>query len=799
MESQPNIGTTNNHRFLPTESPRQVAEAVDTHPTKLAGEIGFNPIATMQVENKNVYVRPVKNTSSRPLSPNVVGTTGKVTVHGERVIELGPDLHSQIRAKVNNVVSNLTNTTPNSNNAQKYINSSDTKSEPTKNLSMKANLPIANLNLGQNRKIEDIPPSNQQESSILKSQLEQINKILFDQVKQKVAAEIARQQKTPLPKHSEAENTLVKPVGSQPQQPTQIGIAKNNLQKPAEVKPLANLKLGFSKPVTADTKKISEAWIKSIITKPPKNKPIKESVSAFPNNEQLKNHIIKLEEEIKILIKEVENLDKSIKSLNSEKTSKELANLEYQIETDQKMLSAVGQWRLALNNLINSHTIALKYLKQKTDWLEQNRNHKELHEKRHQRPKEPVFDQNLLSKTDTEQLEKTDESSQTKNASAPSYVNAVHDLVNLALKMEKQLPKSEAKTPPEKPKETLQEKKPPDAKENQTQEVSTTKPAEPVKVQYVPFAKPTEVATPANNQPNIIVSTSDIERQILEQAEKEERVKESIRKEKEEKAKALAEAQSKNKESQTKTDGKPSPQNEVSEALLKSEFDKLKTSLTTLDNSNIKNLPSQQRSEMIHKLENLEKESVISKQYDEIKAVAERRRINQELSTMLHRLGEKPPEPTETVKKTQQKIETLKTQQKKQTTPAEKARLIAQIKELERQTQAKKAVNLSKPAVKAQLAFGKMLPNTPTIPNVINGIVKDNKGLLLSTVVIIVTDENDDPVRAFKTNKLGQFALSTPVPNGTYRLTLEKEGYDFDIIEVNVNGEILPPIEIKAK
>lgn len=100
--------------------------------------------------------------------------------------------------------------------------------------------------------------------------------------------------------------------------------------------------------------------------------------------------------------------------------------------------------------------------------------------------------------------------------------------------------------------------------------------------------------------------------------------------------------------------------------------------------------------------------------------------------------------------------------------------------------------------VAAKTAMGKMAPTITSIPNVINGVVKDKDGLLIPDVVIVVRDPDDEPVRALKTNKVGQFAISTPLPNGTYLIELEKEGYKFDIIEVKLKGEILAPIEIQS-
>ncbi len=100
--------------------------------------------------------------------------------------------------------------------------------------------------------------------------------------------------------------------------------------------------------------------------------------------------------------------------------------------------------------------------------------------------------------------------------------------------------------------------------------------------------------------------------------------------------------------------------------------------------------------------------------------------------------------------------------------------------------------------VKPRVAVGKMAPTLTNAPNVINGIVKDQKGLLLSNIIIVVKDSKDEPVRALKSNKIGQFAISTPLPNGIYTMELESTEHNFDLVQIELNGEVLPPIELKA-
>lgn len=86
-----------------------------------------------------------------------------------------------------------------------------------------------------------------------------------------------------------------------------------------------------------------------------------------------------------------------------------------------------------------------------------------------------------------------------------------------------------------------------------------------------------------------------------------------------------------------------------------------------------------------------------------------------------------------------------------------------------------------------------------SFPNVLNGIIKDTAGNYIEGAVAVIYDKEGLPVRALKSNKLGQFSGSTPLPNGTYTLELEKEGYNFDVLQIELGGEVLPPLMITAK
>lgn len=88
-------------------------------------------------------------------------------------------------------------------------------------------------------------------------------------------------------------------------------------------------------------------------------------------------------------------------------------------------------------------------------------------------------------------------------------------------------------------------------------------------------------------------------------------------------------------------------------------------------------------------------------------------------------------------------------------------------------------------------------PTIPDTPNIVLGIVKDPRGRVLQNILVEVVDTSNVPVRAFKTNVLGQFASATPLPNGTYRVIFEdpQKVHEFEIIEITLTGEIFNPLE----
>lgn len=87
------------------------------------------------------------------------------------------------------------------------------------------------------------------------------------------------------------------------------------------------------------------------------------------------------------------------------------------------------------------------------------------------------------------------------------------------------------------------------------------------------------------------------------------------------------------------------------------------------------------------------------------------------------------------------------------------------------------------------------------IPNVVSGLIKyspdsHDPGAAIEGAIILVKDNTGTPIRALKTNKIGQFITSTPLENGHYILEVEKPGFKFEVIEFDLTGKILPVLEI---
>jgi hypothetical protein len=87
-------------------------------------------------------------------------------------------------------------------------------------------------------------------------------------------------------------------------------------------------------------------------------------------------------------------------------------------------------------------------------------------------------------------------------------------------------------------------------------------------------------------------------------------------------------------------------------------------------------------------------------------------------------------------------------------------------------------------------------------PNIISGVIKDQAGNSIEGALLIIKDDRGEPVRALKTNALGQFILNTPLSDGVYTVEVTSAGdrqLSFDIISVEAKGGPIPPVEIRGR
>ena len=111
-------------------------------------------------------------------------------------------------------------------------------------------------------------------------------------------------------------------------------------------------------------------------------------------------------------------------------------------------------------------------------------------------------------------------------------------------------------------------------------------------------------------------------------------------------------------------------------------------------------------------------------------------------------------------------------------------------------------LNLKKDKLEAtgKAVFGTIpMPNRPDIPNLIVGMATNWDGKIVDGVIIEIQDEHGTPTRVIKTNSLGQFKISTPLADGRYLIIAEKDGYNFDRVNIDLTGQIIDPIKIIAQ
>lgn len=111
------------------------------------------------------------------------------------------------------------------------------------------------------------------------------------------------------------------------------------------------------------------------------------------------------------------------------------------------------------------------------------------------------------------------------------------------------------------------------------------------------------------------------------------------------------------------------------------------------------------------------------------------------------------------------------------------------------------AANVIKNAVTNGPKYANIQPLTNN-PNCFSGIVLDSAGKTLNGLVVVIKTETGEPVRAVKTNQVGQFVITTPLTNGVYTVTVDPANNakaEFENVKVKLEGNVLKPLEFKGK
>lgn len=113
------------------------------------------------------------------------------------------------------------------------------------------------------------------------------------------------------------------------------------------------------------------------------------------------------------------------------------------------------------------------------------------------------------------------------------------------------------------------------------------------------------------------------------------------------------------------------------------------------------------------------------------------------------------------------------------------------------QAQSKSASSVE--SISATTSTSLPFPSTPTTPNTIVGMVLDSQDNLVDNAIVEIKNDQGMPVRATKTNKLGQFFSATPLKKGEYTIQIDKPGYKFSHLKIALADTIIDPIKINAK
>jgi hypothetical protein len=104
------------------------------------------------------------------------------------------------------------------------------------------------------------------------------------------------------------------------------------------------------------------------------------------------------------------------------------------------------------------------------------------------------------------------------------------------------------------------------------------------------------------------------------------------------------------------------------------------------------------------------------------------------------------------------------------------------------------------PDVSGAITYNSQLPfpAPPTEPNIVVGMVLTPQHDLVNDAIVEVKNQEGTTIRAVKTNALGQFFISTPLPLGDYFIVTEKDDMAFTPIQLPINNTVVHPVEIRS-
>lgn len=86
-----------------------------------------------------------------------------------------------------------------------------------------------------------------------------------------------------------------------------------------------------------------------------------------------------------------------------------------------------------------------------------------------------------------------------------------------------------------------------------------------------------------------------------------------------------------------------------------------------------------------------------------------------------------------------------------------------------------------------------------TIAGIVKGSTKDTQGDIIPACIIIIKNEDSDPVIALKSNSLGEFETTTPLNKGIYTVEAIKDEYEFSPVKIEALGSVINPVKLIGK